>query len=57
MRVGGIFAPRFDAFRLSLLASYAIQDTPDTVAEHYGRFLPHDKAALAAQILNQVWTT
>lgn len=38
-------------------ASYAIQDTPDTVAEHYGRFLPHDKAALAAQILNQVWTT
>lgn len=37
-------------------ASYAIQDTPDTVAEHYGRFLPHDKAALAAQVLNQVWT-
>jgi hypothetical protein len=37
-------------------ASYAIQDTPDTVAAHYGRFLPQDKAALAAQILNQVWT-
>jgi hypothetical protein len=36
-------------------ASYAIQDTPDTVAEHYGRFLPQDKAALAAQILNKVW--
>ena len=36
-------------------ASYAIQDTPDTIAEHYGRFLPHDKAALAAQVLNQVW--
>lgn len=36
-------------------ASYAIQDTPDTVAEHYGRFLPQDKAALAAQVLNQVW--
>lgn len=36
-------------------ASYAIQDTPDTVAEHYGRFLPQDKAALAAQILNRVW--
>lgn len=35
-------------------ASYAIQDTPDTVAKHYGRFLPHDKAALAAQILNRV---
>jgi hypothetical protein len=25
------------------------------VAQHYGRFLPQDKAALAAQILNQVW--
>src|SRR3546814_472393 len=23
-------------------ASYAIQDTPDTVAEHYGRFLPQE---------------
>lgn len=38
-------------------ASYAIQDTPETVAAHYGRFLPQDKAALAAQILNQVWLT
>ncbi|MBX9793653.1 MAG: hypothetical protein K2Y02_05065 [Burkholderiaceae bacterium] len=36
-------------------ASYAIQDTPETVANHYGRFLPQDKAALAAQVLNQVW--
>lgn len=36
-------------------ASYAIQDTPDMVAKHYGRFLPQDKAALAAQILNEVW--
>ena len=36
-------------------ASYAIQDTPDMVASHYGRFLPQDKAALAARILNQVW--
>lgn len=36
-------------------ASYAIQDTPDMVAKHYGRFLPQDKAALAAQILNRVW--
>ncbi|MEJ7934457.1 hypothetical protein WG907_09340 [Sphingobium sp. AN558] len=36
-------------------ASYAIQDTPDMVARHYGRFLPQDKSALAAQILNQVW--
>ncbi len=36
-------------------ASYAIQDTPAMVAKHYGRFLPQDKAALAAQILNKVW--
>jgi len=36
-------------------ASYAIQDTPEMVANHYGRFLPQDKAALAAKILNQVW--
>lgn len=36
-------------------ASYAIQDTPETVQKHYGRFLPQDKAALAAQILNKVW--
>ncbi len=36
-------------------ASYAIQDTPEMVAQHYGRFLPQDKAALAARILNEVW--
>jgi hypothetical protein len=36
-------------------ASYAIQDTADMVQQHYGRFLPQDKAALAARILNQVW--
>ncbi|MBB4189313.1 hypothetical protein GGE07_005995 [Sinorhizobium terangae] len=36
-------------------ASYAIQDTPEMIASHYGRFLPQDKAALAAKILNQVW--
>jgi hypothetical protein len=36
-------------------ASYAIQDTPDVVRQHYGRFLPQDTAALAAKILNQVW--
>lgn len=36
-------------------ASYAIQDTPEMVAKHYGRFLPQDKAALVAQILNKVW--
>ena len=36
-------------------ASYAIQDTSEMVANHYGRFLPQDKAALAVRILNQVW--
>jgi hypothetical protein len=36
-------------------ASYAIQDTPEMVAQHYGRFLPQHKAALAAKILNEVW--
>jgi len=36
-------------------ASYATQDTPEMVAKHYGHFLPQDKSALAAQILNQVW--
>lgn len=38
-------------------ASYAIQDTPETVAQHYGRFLPQDKAAIAAQVLNRAWET
>jgi hypothetical protein len=37
------------------LASYAIQDTPRMVAGHYGRFLPEDKAAQAAKILNRIW--
>jgi endonuclease III len=37
-------------------ASDAIQRTADMVAKHYGRFIPHDKAAaLAARILDQVW--
>ena len=36
-------------------ASYAIQDTPDVVAKHYGRFLPQDKAALVAEVLNRAW--
>lgn len=36
-------------------ASYAIQDTPEMVAQHYGRFLPKDKAEIAARILNKVW--
>ena len=30
-------------------ASYAIQDTPEMVAQHYGRLLPQDKAAIAAR--------
>ncbi|MGQ0567851.1 MAG: hypothetical protein ACT4OK_22680 [Gemmobacter sp.] len=36
-------------------AIYAIQDTPDMVAQHYGRFLPQDKSEIAARILNQLW--
>ena len=36
-------------------ASYAIQATPEMVAKHYGRFLPQDKASMAAKILNAVW--
>jgi hypothetical protein len=36
-------------------ASYAIQDTPEGVAKHYGRFMPQDKAALAAKVLNEAW--
>lgn len=36
-------------------ASYAIQDTPEVVAKYYARFLPQDKAALAAKVLNRVW--
>ena len=36
-------------------AGYAIQDTAEMVAQHYGRFLPQDKAALAAKVLNRVW--
>jgi hypothetical protein len=36
-------------------AGYAIQDSPEIVAKHYGRFFPHDKSALAAEILNIAW--
>lgn len=36
-------------------ASYAIHVTAEMVAQHYGRFLPQDKAEIAARILNQVW--
>lgn len=36
-------------------AGYAIQDTAEIVAKHYGRFLPQDKSALAAEVLNRAW--
>ena len=32
-------------------ASYAIQDTPDMVAKHYGRFLPQDKGCFLVEVL------
>jgi len=37
------------------LAAFAIQTTPETVFKHYGRFLPREKLALAATVLNEVW--
>jgi len=36
-------------------AGYAIQDTAEVVAQHYGRFLPENKVALAAKIITKVW--
>jgi len=36
-------------------AGYAIQDTAEIVAEHYGQFLPENKVALAAKIITKVW--
>jgi hypothetical protein len=36
-------------------ARYAIQGTPEMIANPAGPFWPQDKAALAAMILNQVW--
>jgi hypothetical protein len=36
-------------------ASYAMQDNPVMVAQHFDRFLPQDKSEIAARILNQVW--
>lgn len=36
-------------------AGYAIQDTPEVVAKYYGRFIPSQKTAIAAQILNEAW--
>lgn len=43
------------ADRILRTGKYAIQDTPDVVQQHCGRFLRQDKAALAARILNRVW--
>lgn len=37
------------------LASYAIQDTVKEVMKRYGRFLPHEKLARAANELNKAW--
>jgi hypothetical protein len=37
------------------LASFAIQDSVSTVMQHYARFLPHEKVARAAEVLNEVW--
>ena len=39
------------------LASYAIQDTVHAVIRHYSRYLPEEKAALAAEVVNRVWQT
>lgn len=36
-------------------AGYAIQDTAEVVAQHYGRFLPENKIALAAKVINRAW--
>ncbi|NMN58046.1 hypothetical protein FHT36_001948 [Xanthobacter sp. SG618] len=36
-------------------ARCAIPNTPEMVAKLSGRFLPQDKAALAARILNPAW--
>ncbi|WP_277792778.1 hypothetical protein [Caulobacter endophyticus] len=38
-------------------AGYAIQDTAATVARHYGRFLPGDKAAFVSRLLEPAWST
>ncbi|MGB4775071.1 MAG: hypothetical protein WBP45_07865, partial [Daejeonella sp.] len=38
------------------IASYSIQDTPETIKRRYGRFSPHDKIKFAGRILDQIWT-
>ncbi|HEY8570928.1 hypothetical protein [Phenylobacterium sp.] len=37
-------------------AAYAIQDMPSSIVDHYGRFLPGEKAARAARVLDRVWS-
>jgi len=37
------------------LASYAIQDSVESVMKHYARFMPHEKIARAAEELNKVY--
>lgn len=37
------------------LASFALQDTVEAVIRHYSRFLPHEKVARAAEVLDRVW--
>ena len=37
------------------LAGFALQDTTAAVMRHYSRFAPHEKTAMAADILNDVW--
>jgi hypothetical protein len=37
------------------MASFALQDTIQAVIRHYSRFAPHEKTAMAADVLNQVW--
>ncbi|MDG2528033.1 hypothetical protein [Caulobacter endophyticus] len=38
------------------MAGYAIQDTAEMVERHYARFLPQDKAGIAAAVLRDCWT-
>jgi hypothetical protein len=37
------------------LAGFALQDTTAAVMKHYSRFAPHEKSAMAAEVLNRVW--
>lgn len=37
------------------LAGHAIQDTPQMVAQFYGRFLPSEKTALVIEAIKDAW--